>query len=259
MSDDEILEVLRNAASHVRHALDGVDDWRAGGKRSDQYALDISADDACTAVLDDAGFGWLSEESGRQHDDRAIWVIVDPVDGSTNASLGLPWFATSLCAVNESGPRCSLVVNQALGTEYSAIRGKGSLRDGVVIEPRVIDELGDAILSVSGWPAAPIACRQARMFGAAALDLCAVADGTFDGYIDLSPPAHGIWDYAGALLICEEVGVGVVDAFGQSLWDATFTDRRTPVACASPALLSALVDVRRSQAWPNDPPPVDHD
>ena len=59
------------------------------------------------------GLGVLSEESGRHHPDRAITVVIDPVDGSTNASRGIPWFATSLCAVDTDGPLAALVINLA--------------------------------------------------------------------------------------------------------------------------------------------------
>ena len=86
MDDDAILGTLREAAAAVRKALDGLGDWGLAGTRSGQYRSDLAADDACLAVLDAAGFGWLSEESGVAHGDRDIVVIVDPVDGSTNAS-----------------------------------------------------------------------------------------------------------------------------------------------------------------------------
>ncbi|HAS08917.1 MAG TPA: hypothetical protein DCS55_00095, partial [Acidimicrobiaceae bacterium] len=79
MSDDDLLAVLRDAAAAVRRALDGLDDWGLAGTRSGQYRSDLAADEACLAVLDDAGLGWLSEESGVEHTDRAITVVVDPV------------------------------------------------------------------------------------------------------------------------------------------------------------------------------------
>src|SRR5207248_2509612 len=80
-------------------------------------------------------FGVLSEESGRHHADRAVTVVVDPLDGSTNASRGIPWFATSLCAVDDEGPLAALVVNLVDGTTYRAERGQGATVDGRVIAP----------------------------------------------------------------------------------------------------------------------------
>ena len=56
-------------------------------------------------------------------------VVLDPVDGSTNASRGIPYWSTSLCAVDGDGPLAALVVNQATGVTTTAIRGGGG-RDG---------------------------------------------------------------------------------------------------------------------------------
>ena len=81
--------------------------------------------------------------------------------------------------------------------------------------------------------------------GAAALDLCAVADGRLDGYLDCSVDAHGVWDYMGALLVCSESGVEVVDAHGRDMCVLDSSVRRTPVAGAGPALTEALLKARR--------------
>lgn len=260
MHDDDLLAVLRDAADAVRRALDGLDDWGLAGTRRGQYRSDLAADDACLAVLDDAGLGWLSEESGVEHADRAITVVVDPVDGSTNASRGIPWYATSLCAVDAHGPRVALVVNQADGRRYEAMRGGGARVDGQPVSPSGETDLGRAIVGLSGYPNQYLGWKQYRALGAAALDLCAVADGTLDGYIDCSPSAHGAWDYAASLLVCAEAGIEVVDAFDRPLLDPAalaHADRRTPVAGATPALTAELIDARRRLRWPDDPDPAD--
>src|SRR5688572_10431697 len=104
MRDDVLLEVLHDAATAVRTALDQLSDWGDAGTRSGQYLSDLAADEAALAVLERAGLGALSEESGLHAADRAVVVVLDPVDGSTNASRDLPWYATSLCAVDRDGP-----------------------------------------------------------------------------------------------------------------------------------------------------------
>jgi fructose-1,6-bisphosphatase/inositol monophosphatase family enzyme len=256
MHDDDLLAVLRDAAAAVRRALDDLDDWGLAGTRSGQYRSDLAADEACLAVLDDAGLGWLSEESGVDHADREVTVVVDPVDGSTNASRGIPWYATSLCAVDASGPRAALVVNQASGRRYEAVRGAGATVDGRAVEPSGETELGRSVIGLSGYPNQYLGWKQYRALGAVALDLCAVADGVLDGYVDCSPSAHGSWDYAAGLLVCREAGIEVVDAFDRALVDSEALRhgaRRTPVAGATPALTAALVDARRRLRWPDDP------
>ena len=115
MTDDDLLAVLAATVDAVRGALDAVDDWRPTTERPSQYAIDLAADAAALPVLLDAGLGVLSEESGRHHPERPVTVVIDPVDGSTNASRRLPWYACSLCAVDDDGPRAALVVNLATG------------------------------------------------------------------------------------------------------------------------------------------------
>jgi fructose-1,6-bisphosphatase/inositol monophosphatase family enzyme len=84
------------------------------------------------------------------------------------------------------------------------------------------------------------------MLGAAALDLCLVADGSLDGYVDCASEAHGVWDYAGAALVCREAGVPIVDALGRDLIELDHRARRTPVAAATTDLLEHLLVARAS-------------
>ncbi|MEA3076163.1 MAG: monophosphatase, partial [Actinomycetota bacterium] len=187
MTTDDVLPVLEEAAAAVRHALDGLDDWGlAGTAKASQYLSDLAADDAAIAVLDANGFGVMSEESGEHAVDRSIVVVVDPVDGSTNAARGIPWFATSLCALDDEGPLAAYVVNQASGVRFTAVRGQGAYRDGERIHSSGAVDLGESIVGVSGFPAGHLGWKQFRALGAAALDLCAVAAGTLDGYLDCS-------------------------------------------------------------------------
>lgn len=256
MTPDDLLTVLHAAADAVRDALHALDDWGLAGTRAGQYRSDLAADDVCLAVLDEAGLGWLSEESGVAHGDRELIAIVDPVDGSTNASRGIPWYATSLCVVDADGPLAALVVNQATDRRYTAIRGAGAFVDGEPLVPSGATEMRRSIIGLSGYPPRYLGWQQFRALGAAALDLCAVAEGVLDGYLDCSPQAHGAWDYAGGLLVCAEAGVPVADAFGRELVMLGHLDRRTPVAGATAELLDELVAARRSIAWPDDPDPV---
>lgn len=252
-----VLDVLHDAATAVAAALGSLDDWGLAGTRDGQYLSDLAADEACLSVLDSAGFGWLSEESGVVGADRDIVVIVDPVDGSTNAARGIPWFATSLCAVDGDGALAALVVNQASGRRFWAIRGEGASVDGAPLVPSTETGLGESMIAMSGYPRQYLGWRQFRALGAAALDLCAVAEGVLDGYLDASPSAHGSWDYAAGMLICAEAGAHVTDAFDRELLTLDHGERRTPLAAGTPALLSELVTARRSLRWPADPWSVD--
>lgn len=240
-----IVGLFREVASAIHSRIHQDDDWGLSGNREGQYTIDVSADGIAVSMLLEAGVGVLSEESGLTEPDRDLLVVVDPIDGSTNASAGLPWFGTSLCALDETGPIASLVVNQATGTAWHAVRGGGAFKDGNRITPSHVERLSDAFVAVSGLPERHFGWRQFRCYGAAAIDICAVADGTFDAYADLSIDAHGSWDYLGALLVCQEAGGAIIDVADRELVVRTHEARRTPIAAATPALLAELVNAAK--------------
>jgi myo-inositol-1(or 4)-monophosphatase len=238
--------LLDQVADRVRAALDSLGDWGPSGMRPGQYRSDVVADAAAIEILESAGISVLSEESGRGADGSSgLVAVLDPVDGSTNASRGIPWFATSICVVDDEGPLAALVANQATGTRYRAVRGAPATRDGAPIRPRQTTEVSRSVIGLAGYPPKYLGWRQFRALGAAALDLCAVADGTLDGYVDCGWGGHGTWDYMGGLLVCQQAGASVVDAAGRDLVVLEFAERRAPVAGATTALCEALVRARR--------------
>ena len=239
-----LLAVLSEAAAAVRAALDGLGDWGPAGTRAGQYRSDLIADEAALPILRGAGLGVLSEETGPHDTDRDVIVALDPVDGSTNAARGIPWFATSLCAVDARGPRVALVVNQATGERFEAVRGGGALRNGQPTRPTTCTRLADAVLGLTGYPPVDLGWRQMRSLGAAALDLCAVACGHLDAYVDCSFHAHSPWDYLGGMLVCHETGAPVTEASGRDLVTLGWADRRVPVAAATPELLAETLAAR---------------
>jgi fructose-1,6-bisphosphatase/inositol monophosphatase family enzyme len=253
---DQVLGLLVEVADAVADVLRGVDDWGlagAAGTHPGQHHSDRAADAVAVELLGAAGCAVLSEESGA-HAGRpggaGVTVVVDPLDGSTNAAHGVPWYATSLCAVDASGPLAAVVANLASGRRFTAVRGGGARLDGSPITASGCAAVGDAFVGLSGFPARHLGWRQYRALGAAALDLCAVACGVLDAYVDCSVDAHGPWDYLGGLLVCREAGAAMVDAWGRELVVTGHDDRRTPVAAATPALLAALVDARRGLGGP---------
>jgi fructose-1,6-bisphosphatase/inositol monophosphatase family enzyme len=241
---DEVLEVLTAAAAVVTDALAGIVDWAPPGGIAGQYELDLVADGPVCELLVAAGLGVLSEESGLHHAERAIVVVVDPVDGSTNASRRIPYYNTSLCAVDAEGPLAALVLNQATGERFDAVRGAGARCDGLPIRPSATTRLDEALLGFCGLPDRHWGEDQGRVFGATALDLCAVACGRLDGYADATAGTLGPWDYLGGLLICREAGAVVADGDGRELVVVEHAARRAPIAAATPELLAALTVAR---------------
>jgi len=244
MDPSALVEVGFAAAAAVAAALDRLDDWGPVPDRPGQYRLDLAADDAALAVLHAAGLGSLSEESGRHHADRPLTAVVDPVDGSTNAHRGLPWYATSVCVLDGDGPLAAVVVNLAGGARFWAIRGEGAFGDAGRLNPSAATRVEDSIVALSGLPQVRLGARQTRALGACALDLCAVAGGSLDAFVDCTrPAAHGPWDYLGGLLVCREAGAQVVDGGGVDLVVVDHKARRSPVAAGTTELLERLVQI----------------
>jgi len=245
LSDDELLAILHQTATAVGEALRSLRGWGPAGTVDGQYRHDLVADAAALEVLRSAGLGVVSEESGDHAGDAAVVVLLDPVDGSTNASRGIPWFNTSVCALDPQGARAAVVVNQVNGARFEATRGGGARCDGVPIAPSGCTDLAEAVVGLNGYPSRHLGWKQYRALGSAALDLCAVAAGILDGYVDCTTDGHAPWDYLGGMLVCREAGAVVEDAAHRELVTARHADRRIPVAAATPALFAALLQARR--------------
>ena len=245
----DILQVLNNTADAVSQVLATNTDWSLSGIRHTQYSVDVRADNAALAVLHEAGCAVLSEESqitGQWGDDD-ILVVMDPLDGSTNASRGVPWFATALCALDKNGMRASLVVNQASGKDrYWATQGGGAFHNGNQMRPSACSTLKEAVVGVSGLASFRPQWSQFRALGAAALDICLVAQGVLDGWVDFH--SHGVWDYLASILICQEAGVATSEHLDRELLVTQYDQKRTPIVAATPALLAQLREVRSQHA-----------
>jgi fructose-1,6-bisphosphatase/inositol monophosphatase family enzyme len=248
LDERSVLSDLHDAVDSVFLALENHDDWGLSGKRPDQYLSDLVADAAIHESLKPLGYGILSEESEILTVENELFptIVVDPLDGSTNASRGLPWFATSLCAVDGEGPWVAVVADLVSGTRYDAVRGWGARRDGEEIKRDSCPALNESIVAVSGLPEKDLGWEQFRNLGSAALALCSIADGQLDAFVDCTPDAHGVWDYLGGMLICQEAGGVVYEVKGRELCVLDREERRTPVAAAGKKLGDELLAQRQT-------------
>ncbi|MFV2069091.1 MAG: inositol monophosphatase family protein [Pirellulales bacterium] len=183
------------------------------------------------AVYPDHAF--VGEEGPRTEttDDRPCW-IVDPLDGTTNYVHGVPQFAVSVAVAHGGDVRAGVVLNPISGECYKAVRGKGAWKNGEPIRTSQVRELEKSLLAISFPPAVtPDApeirnflamvgqCQAIRRMGSAALNLCYLACGRFDGYWATSDHA---WDVAAGALLVEEAGghLTAPDGGPFDLWDA---------------------------------------
>ncbi|MEU7610874.1 inositol monophosphatase family protein [Micromonospora sp. NPDC049204] len=171
--------------------------------------------------------------------------IVDPIDGTVNYLYGLPYSAVSLAAEVHGVVVAGVVRNVSTGEEWTATAGGGAWRDGVRLRCSAEVDLGQALVGTGfGYDARRRAhqaqvvagliahVRDIRRLGAAALDLCLVAEGRLDAYFEKGLAA---WDLAAGGLVAAEAGVRVAGLAG-----------RPPgpdlVVAAPPALFPSLHD-----------------
>jgi myo-inositol-1(or 4)-monophosphatase len=172
--------------------------------------------------------GILAEESGSiKEGDEYLWVI-DPLDGTVNFAHGLPLFSISIGLRKNKQTIAGVIYDIMQDKMYSAEKGSGAYADSVKIEVTRNDVLGHALL-VTGFPyaiaanpdnalgkftALTMAARGIRRLGSAAIDLCYVARGIFDGFweVYLNP-----WDMCAGKLIVEEAGGLVTDFDGNEM------------------------------------------
>jgi myo-inositol-1(or 4)-monophosphatase len=242
VTPETLVDAFGDVATAVRRAVAGIapEDLRARTDRPGQYALDLVADAVALELLHKLPVAVVSEESGASGAaDAAITVVMDPVDGSTNCSRRLPYWAISLSALDADGPLASLVTNQATGVTTTAIRGQGAFRDGVRISASPVTEVEKSVVTLSGTPLHPLAWKQHRTMGCCALALVDVAAGNVDAYVDAGR-WHAPWDYLGGVHACIEAGATVTAVSDEDLFVVDFDARRQLLAAGTATLLAAL-------------------
>lgn len=166
----------------------------------------------------------LSEECGLIAGDNTHLWIIDPIDGTTNYARNLPFFCVSVGFAYQQEIQFGFVYAPLLHSFFCAEKGKGAFLNDDAIHVSDTRELKDSFLT-TGFP---YNIRESKSFdnmslfthfsknslavrrlGSAAIDLCYVANGIFDGYweINLHP-----WDFAAGKVILEEAG-GIISTF----------------------------------------------
>ncbi|MEP6623524.1 MAG: inositol monophosphatase [Acidimicrobiia bacterium] len=242
MEPDALIEMFGDVCEEITRAVDPIHgaDRRARTSVPGQYAMDVVADVAALKVLADRDLLVVSEESGVTGPaDAAITIVIDPIDGSSNASREIPYWATSLCALDQDGPLVAMVVNHATAVVNTAVRGQGAYRGETRLGASDVVRVEDAFVALSTFPGRMLQWKQFRAMGSCALALCDVAAGVFDGYFD-GGSVHAPWDYLGGYLICLEAGAKVVDHQGRPLGIGDPNARRHLIAAGTDQLVTAL-------------------
>ena len=175
---------------------------------------------------DDAFLGEEGGQTPARNGASGVRWIVDPIDGTVNFLYGIARYAVSIAAEIDGVVVAGAVVDVPRGTEYTAVRRlDGSIdarRDGAAIACRPPAPLGKRLVATGFSYDADLRRLQAeamvrllptirdiRRIGSAALDICGVAEGSVDGYLE---EGLHLWDHAAACLVAEGAG---------ARWEAT--------------------------------------
>ena len=197
--------------------------------------VDLAAEKAIVETLQqcEISFTLVSEESGVQafgETPRQCYVTVDPIDGTTNLVRGLPFYASSIAVSAEpmlSSVHAGVVADLAHDTLYFAQRGKGAYHDGEKITASQLSVLGEAVvgLDLNTSSVKEVVPRLTRLiesaghirhFGANALELCYVAEGLTDAFVDIRGKLRTT-DIAAGFLILREAGGIITVPEGETL------------------------------------------
>lgn len=194
----------------------------------------------------------FSEESGViQGNEEHVWYI-DPLDGTVNYAHHVPIFCVSIGYAHQGQLTLGAVYDPLRDELFTAQRGKGAYLNGARLSASAAAELQRSLL-VTGFPYDTWNTPQdnfanfvkfakltqgVRRLGSAALDLCYVGAGRFDGFWELSLKP---WDVAAGGLVCEEAGATVTNMQGE----ADYISPPQSILAAAPGIHARMLDELR--------------
>ena len=192
----------------------------------------------------------LSEEMGGNAIESDYRWIIDPLDGTTNFSNGLPLFSVSIAVEYRGEVIVGVVYAPYLDEMFHAVKGGGAWLNGKPIAPSGKESLSHSVVT-TGFPVDKDTTtdnnldnvsrvlprvRGMRRLGSAAIDLCYVAAGFLDGYWEMN--LH-TWDVAAGQLVVQEAG---------ACYSHFRTDRNISVVAATPLIFETLYSLLASEA-----------
>jgi myo-inositol-1(or 4)-monophosphatase len=227
------LEILTETTQHVKaitipllRAPIAQKTYGIGAGGDSKKYIDLQAEKALVETLTehDLAFTLVSEESGTKQygSDPCYYVTTDPIDGTTNTLRGIPFACTSI-GISKT-PRLDAIEAAAVAdlfhdTTYLAQKNLGAYRNYQKIAPSQTTSLAEAVigLDLNTYKVEELTAQLNRLLsqtkhirhlGANALELCYVADGTTDAFVDLRGKLRTT-DIAAATLIIQEAGATI--------------------------------------------------
>ncbi len=187
---------------------------------------------------------FFAEEAGGKIS-NLCWAV-DPIDGTSNYRVGIPFFSTQIVLLEDGVPVVSVVHNPILNHEFTAIKDGGAFLNGRMIFCSEVEEIKKSLLIVakggSNRRAGEIithfgdAVRTVRLYGATSVDLSYVAAGKFDITINYGSK---LYDYAPGVLLMREAGGAVKNMKGEE-WTIDDDNLVASNKCLMPQVLEIL-------------------
>ncbi|HET7792800.1 MAG TPA: inositol monophosphatase family protein [Rhizobacter sp.] len=249
------ITAARKAGSIINRASLDIEQLKISTKSANDFVTEVDhkAEEVIIETLLTAypGHGILAEESGRTHgakNSEYVWII-DPLDGTTNFIHGLPFYAVSIALAFRDQIQQAVVYDPTRNDLFYASKGRGAFLNDKRLRVSKRTRMAESLIG-TGFPFRKgdnfqryvkmfseimQACAGVRRPGAAALDLCYVAAGYYDGFFEtgLNP-----WDIAAASLIITEAG-GLI---GNFTGEADFMYQREVMA-GNPRIYAQMVNI----------------
>ena len=264
------LSVLKDAAAEVRRAIKPLIGSRESGEVVGLGAgggfskyIDIVAERAVVEYLDRSSIPCVlvSEESGVKRigeGEPEVYLILDSVDGTTNAVRGINFISTSIAASPTdkfNDVEAAVVMRLDDGGVYTAEKGGGAKYNDADIQPSDVRVLNKAVISVelSRSPGnidrvVPVLkeAKSVRSLGSGALEICHVASGQLDAYVDVRRMIRTT-DIAAATLIIKEASGVILKPNGEPLDNVQLTrlERFSLIAAANTELFNQIASLLR--------------
>lgn len=232
----ELIEESQKAISPLIGRDEGGKIVKMGADGTPTTLIDMVAEKRVMEVLEGVGrpLTLISEEIGEVLVGKGqpeVILIVDPLDGTSNAVKNIPAYGISVAVVpitpkipsTVNDIHLGMVKNYATEDLYSAVKGQGAFINGKKLKPSSKQDLSQISLGAyvyrMNMGKIEVLCksvRRMRIMGAVAIELSYVADGTYDAFVDMRDNLR-IVDVAAAKLILEESGGTVTDRYGNTL------------------------------------------
>lgn len=219
---DKLKEIIKQAGEILRDGYFSKKDVDFKAKKDLVTKYDVAVENFLKEEFsrEFIDFNIIAEESDNSNSEFNDSIIIDPIDGTTNFVNQVPHTCISVGVYKNKKPFIGIVYNPILDEMYEAKIGEGAFLNGVKLEVSQESEFQRALIS-SGFPYTSATCeadlndvmkklkdilpkcQDIRRLGSAAIDLCYVAKGTYEGYYEMNLKA---WDVSAGLIILLEAG-----------------------------------------------------